>query len=127
MCVMLFEETSNSPMVKMDDKRGSIEIQGKSTLPDPMNFYSILLDQISHLPKNKLQILNIRLSYINTGSTKWMLYIFKQIEKMAEPLNSIEINWYFEEDDESMAMTGEDYRSILKIPFHLIPEKIIDN
>jgi len=26
-----------------------------------------------------------------------------------------------------MAMTGEDYRSILKLPFNLIPERVSDN
>lgn len=127
MSEMLFSETVNSPMVRLDDERGSIDIQGKSTLPDPVEFYSSLLSQIIKIPRQKLHTLNIRLSYINTGSSKWMLHLFRQLEKIAEPLSAIQINWFYEEDDETMAMAGEDYRSMLKLPFNLISERVSDN
>ena len=127
MCSLIIPGTTDSPLVKLDNESGRIEIQGKSTLSDPVGFYSGLLEQINNMHKNKLRTLNIRLSYINTGSTKWMLFLIKQLEKMAEPLSAIVVNWYYEEDDESMEMTGQDYRSLLKIPFNLIPEQATDN
>ena len=127
MCSLIIPGTTDSPLVKLDNESGRIEIQGKSTLSDPIGFYSGLLEQINNMHKNKLRTLNIRLSYINTGSTKWMLFLIKQLEKMAEPLSAIVVNWYYEEDDESMEMTGQDYRSLLKIPFNLIPEQATDN
>ena len=127
MCSLIIPGTTDSPLVKLDNENGRIEIQGKSTLSDPVSFYSGLLEQINNMHKNKLRTMNIRLSYINTGSTKWMLFLIKQLEKMAEPLNAIVVNWYYEEDDESMEMTGQDYRSMLKIPFNLIPEQASEN
>jgi hypothetical protein len=30
------------------------------------------------------------------------------------------INWYYEEDDEDMLEAGEDYESIIKVPFKMI-------
>ncbi|MBO7596417.1 MAG: SiaC family regulatory phosphoprotein [Bacteroidales bacterium] len=30
------------------------------------------------------------------------------------------INWYYEEDDEDMLEAGEDYQSILKLPFKMV-------
>ena len=127
MCSLIIPGTTDSPLVKLDNESGKVEIQGKSTLSDPVGFYSGLLEQINNMHKNKLRTLNIRLSYINTGSTKWMLFLIKQLEKMAEPLSAVVVNWYYEEDDESMEMTGQDYRSLLKIPFNLIPEQATDN
>jgi hypothetical protein len=127
MCSLIIPGTTDSPLVKLDNESGRIEIQGKSTLCDPVVFYSSLLEQINNIHKNKLRTLNIRLSYINTGSTKWMLFLIKQLEKKAEPLNTMVVNWYYEEDDESMEMTGQDYQSMLKIPFNLIPEQVTDN
>jgi hypothetical protein len=127
MCSLIIPGTTDSPLVKLDNENGEIEIQGKSTLSDPVVFYSGLLEQINNMHKNKLRTLNIRLSYINTGSTKWMLFLIKQLEKMVEPINAVVVNWYYEEDDESMEMTGQDYQSMLKIPFNLIPEQASDN
>ena len=127
MCSLIIPGTTDSPLVKLDNENGKIEIQGKSTLSDPVGFYPDLLEQINNMKKNKLRTLNIRLSYINTGSTKWMLFLIRQLEKMAEPLNAVIVNWYYEEDDESMEMTGKDYRALLKIPFNLIPEQATDN
>ena len=127
MCSLIIPGTTDSPLVKLDNENGSIEIEGKSTLSDPLSFYSDLLKQINNVHQNKLQTVNIRLSYINTGSTKWMLFLIKQLEKMAAPFNAMVVNWYYEEDDESMEMTGQDYQSLLKVPFNLIPEQSSDN
>jgi hypothetical protein len=127
MCSLIIPGTTDSPSVKLDNINGRLEIQGKSTLSDPVGFYSDLLEQINNITKNQLRTLNIRLTYINTGSTKWMLFLIKQLEKMAEPLSGMVVNWYYEEDDESMEMTGQDYRSMLKVPFNLIPELPTDN
>ena len=127
MCSLIIPGTTDSPLVKLDNENGRIEIEGKSTLSDPVSFYSDLLEQINNVHQNKLQTLNIRLTYINTGSTKWILFLIRQLEKMAEPFNAMVVNWYYEEDDESMEMTGQDYQSLLKVPFNLIPEQPTDN
>ncbi len=34
--------------------------------------------------------------------------------------NEIVINWYYEEDDEDMLEAGEDYQSIINVPFKMI-------
>ena len=127
MCSLIIPATTDSPEVKLNKDNGELEIQGKSTLSDPVSFYSDLLQQINNADSQKLMTLNIRLSYINTGSTKWMLFLIKQLEKMTEPVNGLVVNWFYEEDDESMEMTGQDYRSLLKVPFNLIPEQATDN
>jgi hypothetical protein len=32
----------------------------------------------------------------------------------------VEVNWYYEEDDEDMLEAGEDYESIIRVPFKMI-------
>ena len=34
--------------------------------------------------------------------------------------NEVEVNWYYEEDDEDMLEAGEDYESIIRVPFKMI-------
>ncbi len=48
--------------------------------------------------------------------------MFKKLETVYKKNGEkgVVINWYYEEDDEDMLEAGEDYQSILKIPFKMI-------
>ena len=63
---------------------------------------------------------NIQLEYFNTSSSKCILDVFKRLELIHKKGNQVEINWYYEEDDEDMFEAGEDYQSIINIPFKMI-------
>ena len=63
---------------------------------------------------------NIQLEYFNTSSSKCLLDLFKKLEGMHKSGNDITIKWYYEEDDEDMLEAGEDYQSIINIPFKMI-------
>ncbi|HSA04828.1 MAG TPA: DUF1987 domain-containing protein, partial [Tenuifilaceae bacterium] len=69
-------------------------------------------------------VVNIRLEYFNTASSKCILDVFKKLEVLKKNSNDIVINWYYEEDDEDMLEAGEDYESIIKVPFKMI--QIVD-
>jgi hypothetical protein len=62
---------------------------------------------------------NIQLEYFNTSSSKCILDVFKKLEAIYKSGNEVVINWFYEEDDEDMLEAGEDYQSIIKIPFKM--------
>ena len=45
---------------------------------------------------------------------------FKKLELIHKKGNPVEVNWYYEEDDEDMFEAGEDYQSIIRVPFKMI-------
>ena len=65
-------------------------------------------------------VVNIRLEYFNTSSSKCILDVFKRLESIHRAKHDVEINWFYEEDDEDMLEAGEDYDSIIKVPFKMI-------
>jgi hypothetical protein len=65
-------------------------------------------------------VVNIRLEYFNTSSSKCILDVFKRLEAIHRSKHDVEINWFYEEDDEDMLEAGEDYDSIIKVPFKMI-------
>ena len=79
------------------------------------------LDTYAESPAKITQV-NIQLEYFNTSSSKCILDVFKKLENVFKKNNEegVTINWYYEEDDEDMLEAGEDYQSILKIPFKMI-------
>ncbi len=60
------------------------------------------------------------LEYFNTSSSKCILDVFKKLEAIHKGKNEVIINWYYEEDDEDMLEAGEDYESIIRVPFKMI-------
>ena len=74
---------------------------------------------LSTNPK-KLTRVNIHLEYFNTSSSKCILDIFKKLESIKNAGNEVNINWYYEEDDEDMLEAGEDYQAIINVPFKMI-------
>jgi len=116
------EGTPKTPTVDFDSITGKIEIKGRSIPENSIEFYKPLvdwLDKYAGTPKDKTEVC-IQLEYFNTSSSKCILDVFKKLENIHKSGKEVVINWYYEEDDEDMLEAGEDYQSILKIPFKMI-------
>ncbi len=114
--------TPKTPTVSFNAESGIIEIKGRSIPENSIEFYKPLVDWLDNYakePKDKT-VVNIQLEYFNTSSSKCILDVFKKLETVFKGTNSVVINWYYEEDDEDMLEAGEDYQSILRIPFKMI-------
>ncbi|NLA49541.1 MAG: DUF1987 domain-containing protein [Bacteroidales bacterium] len=116
------EGTPKTPTVKFDKSEGVFEIKGRSIPENSVEFYKPLVDWLDNykedpLPKTEV---NIRLEYFNTSSSKCILDVFKKLEAIHKAKNEVMVNWYYEEDDEDMLEAGEDYESIIRVPFKMI-------
>jgi len=119
---IIIEGTPKTPSIKFDVREGVFEIKGRSIPENSVEFYKPLnewLDQYMQVPLDKT-IVNIRLEYFNTSSSKCILDVFKRLESIHRAKHDVEINWFYEEDDEDMLEAGEDYDSIIKVPFKMI-------
>jgi hypothetical protein len=110
----------------MNPETGLVEIKGRSIPENSIEFYKPVVDwleEYASVPASKT-IVNVQLEYFNTSSSKCILDVFKKLEVLKKNQNDVVINWYYEEDDEDMLEAGEDYESIIKVPFKMI--QIID-
>ncbi|HSH52681.1 MAG TPA: DUF1987 domain-containing protein [Bacteroidales bacterium] len=116
------EGTPKTPAISFNDETGVIEIKGRSIPENSIEFYRPLVEWLEEYSKNpqKLTTVNIQLEYFNTSSSKCILDVFKKLESIKKARNDVIINWYYEEDDEDMLEAGEDYESIIRIPFKMI-------
>lgn len=120
------EGTPKTPTISLNSDNGTIEIKGRSIPENSIEFYKPIvdwLDEYSKAPKEKT-VVSIQLEYFNTSSSKCILDVFKKLENLKKGKNDVVINWYYEEDDEDMLEAGEDYESIIKVPFKMI--EIVD-
>ncbi|MGI6340112.1 MAG: DUF1987 domain-containing protein [Bacteroidales bacterium] len=119
---IIIEGTPKTPTIKFDVSEGIFEIKGRSIPENSVEFYKPLIDWLDDYKETPLDktVVNIRLEYFNTSSSKCILDVFKKLEAIHKAKNDVVVNWFYEEDDEDMLEAGEDYESIIRVPFKMI-------
>ena len=65
-------------------------------------------------------MLTIKLEYLNSKSSRILLHILKMLEQIyIQDKSNVQVNWFFEKDDLNLYEAGNDYKSIVNIPFKL--------
>jgi len=119
---IIIEGTPKTPTIRFDVSEGIFEIKGRSIPENSVEFYKPLIDWLENYKETPLDktVVNIRLEYFNTSSSKCILDVFKKLEAIHKAKNDVVVNWFYEEDDEDMLEAGEDYESIIRVPFKMI-------
>jgi len=119
--------TSKTPQVEFNPDSGVLEITGRSIPENSVDFYKPILewlDDYAKIAKDKKQtVFKFQLEYFNTSSSKCILDIFRKLEKLYTDEVNIAIKWFYEEDDEDMYESGEDFKEIMDIPVELVEIK----
>jgi hypothetical protein len=113
--------TREFPGIMVKERLKKIEISGYSRMTNTFEYYENLLKMLeSHFYSfKKTLIIDFRFEYLNTSSTKWLFQMLTSFQNSVLAKGLVEINWYYEEDDETIQETGDILKSLLKIPFHL--------
>jgi hypothetical protein len=118
---IVIPRSKSSPEVIMDYENGLLEIIGESYPENSLGFYKPVYDWLNKCIQDKIQLkVNFKLNYFNTSSSKCVIDILDSLDKYFVNAGKVEINWYYEEDDEDMKETGEEFSSDLKVPFQLV-------
>jgi len=119
------EGTAKTPTVKFDPS-GILELKGRSIPENSIEFYKPLMDWLEEYennPQEKTEV-HVQLEYFNTSSSKCILDLFKKLESIKQKGYDVVIKWYYEEDDEDMLEAGEDYQTIISVPFEMIEAEL---
>ena len=118
---MIIKGELSTPYVELDKENCILTTIGKSYPEDASLFYDPIVEEIdkckSDLSKSKITI-KLALEILNSVSTK---YLFHLVKGLYESARATEVNWYYEEDDESMLEEGNYLKSSFpKSDFRLI-------
>jgi hypothetical protein len=119
---LILEGSAKTPSVTFNANEGKLELKGRSIPENSVEFYKPLnewIDAYGASPKAQT-VVDIKLEYFNTSSSKCILDLFKKLEGINGKGTDVSVNWYFEEDDEDMEEAGEDYQAIISLPFKII-------
>lgn len=117
------EGTKQTPKIIFNSNTGILEISGRSIPENTFEFFNPVLtwleEYASIAPDDT--IINVSLEYFNTSSSKYILEIFKRLKSIINDGKNVIVKWYYEEDDEEMMETGEDYQDVSGLEFEIIP------
>ena len=65
--------------------------------------------------------MNFNLKYYNTSSAKCILDVLDKLLVLNDEGKKLTVNWYYDESDDEMLESGENYSTILDFPFNLLP------
>ncbi|NJO00718.1 MAG: DUF1987 domain-containing protein [Bacteroidia bacterium] len=99
------------PEVKLDASTGICEISGESYLEDTDEFYNNIINWLETFINeiNQPIVFNFKLTYFNTSSSRSILNVLRVMKKYEDQGGKVTVNWYYPEDDESIAEEAEDY------------------
>jgi hypothetical protein len=111
------EGLKNCPGIVYYFDNNTLEITGRSIPENPELIFKRLKEWIvSHFEKNQALLVNILLEYINSGSSKYLYEVLKELTSYANSGKQVTLKWLYEEDDEAMQELGEHYRDTAGIP-----------
>lgn len=119
---LFLKKTFNSPEVEFIAGSGELSMEGRSIPEDPGEFFERLIDWINEyfLHPSEKTVVSIKLEYINSGSSKYMLELLRIMKINHDAGKNVKVKWYFEEGDESIEELGIHYENTIQIPFEHI-------
>lgn len=120
---IFIEPTRVTPLINFDPDHGLLEIKGRSSPENSVQFYQDLIDALENFAQgDEVSGLtaNIAFEYFNTSSSKCLFDVFKKMTKIEDAGGELTINWFYEEDDEDMMEAGEDYSDLLDLEFNFL-------
>ena len=119
---LIIEGTKTKPYINFNSSNGELEIGGESYPENAIEFYKQIQDWLrTYLSENldKDVVFTFKLVYFNTSSSKAILDIFEILEKHHGNGGKLKVVWLYEEDDEDIEESGQEFAEGLSLSFEL--------
>ena len=119
---LVIPETPKTPFVSLSGETGQLQFTGRSIPENAIEFYQPVVEWIREFVETQPSGINleVQMDYLNTSSSKCILDVFKTLGNLHQNGVRVVVDWIYEDEDEDMLEMGEDYQSIVDIPFHVI-------
>jgi hypothetical protein len=125
MNILQIEATKSSPAIFFDPERGLLRISGESYPENAAAFYTPvfawLKEYLAGMVSGQKIRIEMNVPYFNSSTSKVFLNFFDLLEAEAEKGTPVEVNWTYEEDNETALECGEDFQEEMRaMTFNLV-------
>ena len=117
------EGTPKTPAINFDLNTGTLDMKGRSIPENSIEFYQPLIDALTLYSAKVKSATNVTMHFVyyTTSSLKCILEIFRKLEDIRKAGNAVSINWLYESEDQDMLEAGEDFQTMINLPFKMVP------
>lgn len=109
------------PHVNFNAETGHCTLEGESYLENTWEFYENLVKWLRSYAKTGQPVyFDFKLTYFNTSSSKGILEVLEFLKEYQARGGSIELKWYYPEEDEDILEEAEDFVEDTQLEIELI-------
>jgi hypothetical protein len=111
--------TIKSLEVSLDAGTGKLLFSGRSYPENSLGFFKPVIEWMENyaLHPAAQTACTFRIEYFNSASRKSVMEIFKILESIHKSAHPVTVIWDFEEGDDTMKETGEEYQNLFRLNF----------
>lgn len=118
-------ETENTPKVFFDPDEGLFSISGSSLPENADDFYRSIVQKLEEYIENiaenvKEFNVSVRFLYYNSGSMRYIAELFMRMAKLENKGVSVNVDWFYEQEDELLLEAGKDLSDVVGLKFNFI-------
>ena len=115
-------EGGNTPHIILDPSAGIYKISGKSFPEDSKEFYRNVIDWLEDFKAEKPAEFRLyfNLFYLSSSSIISVKQVLLKLAAYREAGCKVKIIWNYDEDDDDIKKTGEDYMKITRLDFEFV-------
>jgi len=109
---LIIEQTERSPRVFFDYSNHELELSGEAYPENNDEFYRPIFESLQdYLNEENDATINFKFKmvYFNSSSARMLMKLFELLDDSASKGRQVNIEWYYQEDDDTMQEFGEDY------------------
>ncbi|MGZ4036106.1 MAG: DUF1987 domain-containing protein [Bacteroidia bacterium] len=113
------QPSNNTPHIILDADSGTFLIEGKSFPEDSKEFYRPVIEWMDEFKSTKPQKISIsfNLFYLSSSSIISVKQFLMKIVDLNASGVQTNIIWNYDDDDDDIKKTGEDYQKLTKLNF----------
>ena len=118
---LYIKPTQTSLEVSLDQKTGQFSFTGRARPEDSAAFFNPIIAWLEDYGTNPAEqtVCTFKLEYFNSAARKCMTDVFSILDFLHKSGKKAKVIWQYDENDEGMKETGEEYKELFSMPFEL--------
>ena len=119
---LYIEREPNTLKVILDKEKKEFLFQGRSLPENTVRFFEPVIHWLMEYIKDPADetVVNMNFVYFNTSSAKLLLEVLRQFDNLHKAGNNVKIIWHHMIDDFDIKEAGEEYSTMIGVPFEYI-------
>lgn len=122
MDLLFLKASKYTPEVRLNVRERTLSFRGRSSPENALQFYDRVYAAIDKYFNAGGKALKVKFvfEYFNTSSSKCIFEIFRKLQSHQAKGKLIKIDWIYEEGDDDMMETGEDFADIIGVKVNYV-------